>query len=166
MSEERKVPLAGYEGVYVVSSEGYVEGLSRTAVDGRPVNGRRMKPYLHPTTRRLTLSLRRGGRPRHPYLHILVAKAFVPNPDGHSSVKFKDGDVTNCRADNLVWCAHGKKPSDFKPSAKINLIAARQIREERAAGKSAAELAKQHNISLAAVSRVLSNETWKEPTTT
>ena len=38
-------------------------------------------------------------------LHRLVAECFVPNPkpEEYNMVFFKDRDVGNCRADNLVW---------------------------------------------------------------
>ena len=38
-------------------------------------------------------------------IHRLVAECFVPNPkpEEYNMVFFKDRDVGNCRADNLVW---------------------------------------------------------------
>ena len=37
-------------------------------------------------------------------VHRLVAKAFVPNPNGYREVNHKDEDRTNAHADNLEWC--------------------------------------------------------------
>ncbi|MFY0598281.1 MAG: HNH endonuclease [Cyclobacteriaceae bacterium] len=37
------------------------------------------------------------------YVHKIVAALFVPNPEGHKKLVFKDRKRTNCRADNLVW---------------------------------------------------------------
>ncbi len=37
------------------------------------------------------------------YVHELVAKAFVPNPNNYPYVEHIDGDRSNNRADNLRW---------------------------------------------------------------
>lgn len=36
----------------------------------------------------------------------LVAQAFIPNPEGYSDVTHKNGDFTDCRAENLEWVYH------------------------------------------------------------
>ena len=42
-----------------------------------------------------------GQRQRR--VHILVAEAFIPNPNNYSIVMHKDNDKTNCNIDNLKW---------------------------------------------------------------
>ena len=58
------------------------------------------------------------------FISTLVAKAFVPNPKNHRIVGHIDGDLTNNKADNLIWgkvdrntkqkgsCAGNNKPID------------------------------------------------------
>ena len=45
-----------------------------------------------------------GGIRRLPRsVSMLVAKAFVPNPQGATTLRFLDGDRRNAAADNLMW---------------------------------------------------------------
>ena len=41
------------------------------------------------------------------FLPYLVANIFVnnPMPNNYRAIKFKDGNINNCRADNLAWSA-------------------------------------------------------------
>jgi len=41
--------------------------------------------------------------PRTYAAHKVIARAFVPNPEFHNVVMFKDGNKQNLRADNLYW---------------------------------------------------------------
>lgn len=45
----------------------------------------------------------------------LVAQAFVPNPHGYTDVYHKNGDFSDCRAENLEWVYHNycKKSSEM-----------------------------------------------------
>lgn len=50
-----------------------------------------------------------SGEPSTELLSLLVARAFVPNPNGYKFISFKDGNPTNCRADNIEWTALTEK---------------------------------------------------------
>lgn len=46
------------------------------------------------------------GRKKNYYTHILVAKAFIPNPLGLPEVNHKDENPSNPEASNLEWITH------------------------------------------------------------
>jgi hypothetical protein len=86
-------PIAGYEGLYEVSSFGRI----RSVVNGLLLTPDEARGYL-----RVTL-FRNGVRNRQP-IHRLVAQAFIPNPRGKPAINHKDEDKSNNRVDNLEWC--------------------------------------------------------------
>lgn len=80
---------------YLVSNLGAVTNIKRggTELNGRP------NQYGH-----LRVGLVRDGVQYTRGLALIVAEAFVPKPHEHWNTPIHlDGDVANCRADNLMW---------------------------------------------------------------
>ena len=48
----------------------------------------------------------RDGKVKLYYVHVLVAQAFIANPDNLPEVNHKDEDKVNNEASNLEWCTH------------------------------------------------------------
>lgn len=84
---ERRKAVPGYGGRYEVSDRGRVfsGGMELSLIRGRYVN-----------------LCWKGGVSRVDVAY-LVARAFVPNVEGRPYVEHLDGDVENCRAENLAW---------------------------------------------------------------
>lgn len=84
--EHRRV-VPGYGGRYEVSDLGRVfsGGMVLSLIGGRYVK------------------LCRRGEVNRVDVGYLVARAFLPNPEGRMYVRHRDGDALNCRAENLEW---------------------------------------------------------------
>lgn len=103
VGEIKKLPWV--EG-YAVTSEGQAISLERELIDARGVK-RVIKQRV------LTKTVLKDGRSMvsikgNPYqLSTLVARMFVPNPYNYQRVEHINGDVTDDRADNLIWSRKG-----------------------------------------------------------
>ena len=58
---------------------------------------------------RMTVTLCQRGKKYGKRVHILVATAFLPNPDQKEYVYHSNLDVRNCRADNLYWISEAER---------------------------------------------------------
>lgn len=107
--EEIWKPVQGYEGYYSVSNFGNVYSIPRDVVRIDGVSQRRggyLLKHLLNDDGYPTVHLSKHGSSKRICVHILVARAFVDNPNGYKEVNHIDFDRTNCRADNLEWVTH------------------------------------------------------------
>lgn len=113
-------------------------------------------------------------RIKTPFVHRLVAIAFIPNPDNLPQVNHKDTNKLNNHVDNLEWCtnqhnadhamAHGLMVS-FKgekhPKATITLRQAREIRMAILNKNfTRAQLCKKYGVSVHIVKDIRNGRSW------
>ena len=85
--------IAGYEGLYAVTSCGKVWSYKR-------------KKFLEPAADRkgyLYVNLHKDGKVKSYKIHRLVAMAYIPNPDNLPQVDHIDNDKTHNYLNNLQW---------------------------------------------------------------
>lgn len=86
--------IPNFEDLYQVSSFGNIRSKKRC---------RLVKPTYDGKGYRCA-KLSKDGKRYYLLVHRLVALCFIPKAYRYDIVNHKDGDVTNCRADNLEWC--------------------------------------------------------------
>ena len=102
--------IAGYEEFYQISTFGRVKSFCRGKVT-----------ILKPVLQRfgyLLVDLYKDGRHKSYRVHILVAKAFIPNPDNKPEVNHTLGNKLDCSIWNLEWVTSAE---NHKHASKLGL---------------------------------------------
>lgn len=100
--------VVGYEGLYQVSNFGKIKSYDKWS-DMPRGRGKQFYPAkeLSICTNDkgyLQVTLYKNRKGLNKTIHILVAKAFIPNPLGKPCVNHKDLNKANPHVDNLEWC--------------------------------------------------------------
>lgn len=160
---EKWKDIAGYEGVYQVSSEGRVKSLPRIAQrsNGRQytVTERILKQYdlkfKGEKKPRKMVHLKSGESKRF-LIHRLVAEAFLLNENNLPQVNHKDGNPFNNSVENLEWSTnqdnaiHAYNNGLMKTERKV-LKLCPLTNEVLAEFKSGSEAARAHNVTPGAI---------------
>ena len=88
--------VEGFEGRYEVSFSGHLRFADKK--DKKEVKCSQNGNYI------TALLYHKGNdKPTYVKIHMLVAIAFVPNPEGYTYVRHKNGKLDDNRAENLEW---------------------------------------------------------------
>lgn len=93
--------IADFAG-YFINKEGSIYGVNKSQFltfnmsDGYP------KVLLY-----------KNGQPHCFYVHILVAKTYIPNPKNKLVVNHIDHNKTNCHVSNLEWVSHSENANAY-----------------------------------------------------
>ena len=99
--EEIWKDIQGYEGLYMVSNLGNIKSLNY-----RRTGKEEYLTFLTNSTEHIQVILFKNGNKKPFQVHILVAQAFIPNPENKSEVHHIDGNPANNSVDNLMWVTH------------------------------------------------------------
>lgn len=100
--------IAGYEGIYQVSTAGRIRSLDRMVKNHHGTyyfKAGEIKNQRRKNNGYLIVDLYKDNEPKTCHVHRLVAEAFVPNPDSKETVNHIDGVVTNNALGNLEWAS-------------------------------------------------------------
>lgn len=106
--------VIGYEGLYQVSDCGNVRSIC-----GRYGDEVILKQGIGSTGYRI-VTLCGKGKQKTANVHRLVAKAFLPNPNGYPCINHKDENKTNNSVSNLEWCSYQYNNAYGKRILKMN----------------------------------------------
>lgn len=150
------VPIEGYEGLYWVSYLGKIK--SRRGVKKLRISA---DGYVR-------VNLYKEGSYKPYYVHRLVGKAFLDNPDNLPEIHHKDEDKWNNHAYNLEWCtsSQNSKYSSYKTTgskcgtSKLNEESVLKIKELILNGQTQTEIAKLFDVTNHAIHRIQHGYNW------
>lgn len=132
MSMEKWRAIDGFEGRYEVSNRGRVRGLDRLVRRywGTVTYKGKVLKLTEDGDGYLKVTLGKNGP--QPKVHLLVARAFLPNPENLPEVDHWDRDHQNNSDTNLRWCTKSVNSYNKPPNVTVS-------DEKRAAIKAAVQ---------------------------
>jgi hypothetical protein len=169
--EETWKDIVGYEGAYQISNLGRIKTLPRILIrrNGSPQT---IKPKIRKNTLGnngyYTLTLQVDGKKiRTEYIHQLLAKTFIPNPENHPNVCHKNDIKTDNRLENLYWGTRKDNAEDsvrngrhVNTGAVLTIEKVREIRTLLAEGFTHGELSRRFHVGITAISNIKLGKTW------
>jgi hypothetical protein len=158
---------------FLISNLGRVKSISTNRKTPRLLKGYKNMGYHAIPTRK------KDGKNTLVYVHKLVAKLFVPNPEGYAKIVFKDYDRGNCKASNLKWVSekdylkYRKKfqrsayyyNPNHKPNAKLSatdVIRLRKMVNDPNRKTRYKIIAKQFGINIGTLFAIKRGDSWKD----
>lgn len=176
MSDEIWKDIAGYEGMYQVSSMGRVRSLDRVVDYRRCISNRRGKIIAGGVNRDgySTVNLSKDGVRKFKSVHRLVCDAFHEAVPGHNVTNHKDGNKLNNCAANLEHSTYSKntqhafdtglqKPErgEVNGNSKLTTERVLEIRRKYETGKySKPCLAKDYEVTRQQIGHIVSKKHW------
>jgi hypothetical protein len=109
--------IKGYEGYYQVSNIGRIKSLERKGRSKDKI----LNIYINSNGYSF-VRLSKFNKASNKTIHVMVARAFIPNPESYKTVNHKDLDKTNNHFNNLEWCSYKQNTRHYldKPTTNID----------------------------------------------
>jgi hypothetical protein len=153
----------GYEGLYQVSNFGRVKSETRGPKNPTTKNRRYLSVRLH-----------KDGKAANHYVHRLVAKAFIPNPENLPQTNHRNGKRHDNHVSNLEWVTAsqntrhsfqvlGNRPAWGERSnfSKLTEKQVTKIRFRLKQGDKHRDIAKDFDVSRTTVGAINTGANWK-----
>ena len=165
MQNEIWKDVAGYEGLYQVSSIGRIKRIGTPSKYSGFLVGERILSPSPSTDAYLGCSLYKNGISRPIKVHRIVAQTFIPNPEGRPVVNHIDGNRQNNNVDNLEWVTHSENTIHYynqsgrtrikKEPKKLREDQVRQIRELYLKGNNIYVLGRAFKVTAATIQAII-----------
>lgn len=106
MNNEIWKDIIGYEGFYKISNYGKVKSLARLVKMGPNKFRQTNEMFLNPSKSihgYWRLCLQKNGKRNMHFIHRLIGKAFIPNPENKPEINHINGIRDDNSMDNLEW---------------------------------------------------------------
>lgn len=102
--QKNRVAVTGYEGLYEIDTFGNVYSVCTTSSRRKGIIKQQDNGSGYQRVNLFDIN----GKARKYYVHRLVAKAFIPNPENKPNINHKDCNVKNNSVENLEWCTQSE----------------------------------------------------------
>lgn len=172
-----------YGPIYIKPIEGYEYYYVTVLGEILSSNPRGINNVIKPLFRLISPSINRGGYLRvslvpsksvkkNLWVHQIVAKAFLPNPEKKPYVNHKDFNTAHNDVSNLEWVtplenARHAKQGGHQPhgewcgKSKLNESEVLQIRKERKEGLTYYALAEKFGMDHTTIAQIVKRKTWR-----
>lgn len=157
--------IAGFEGLYEISSKGAIRSYCRA-------EPKTLNP-AHANNGYLQVNLCKSGQRHARHVHVLVAATFLGERRAGFDVSHLNGDKADNRVENLTYESHSQNcarrrehgtaylpAGELHHNAKLTRDAVSRIFEMRAQGCYQKDIARAFGVTQSNISRVLSGRQW------
>ena len=126
-----------YKGLYKISEYGDIIHLPRKVNSTRSINKfritkeKKLKTQTNKYGYNYIILANSFGKRKHYFIHQLVAKTFLDNPNNYISINHKDENKTNNHYSNLEWCSIKYNNLFNNRQKKINTILQNTVKSRK-----------------------------------